>query len=104
MSVFGDANLNVVQQINTSKGELAYNVIDLELPRTADGKVDVGEFGTGDFDKLQVRYAASVDLLSRRVDGVWGRAGRGRSFFEFGPVRDNETASPRRPRSWRCRA
>merc|ERR1719504_306782 len=47
MSVFGEANLNVVQQINTSKGELAYNVIDIELPRTADGKVDVGESATG---------------------------------------------------------
>ena len=29
----------------------------------------------------EVRCAASVDLLSRRVDGVWGRAGRGCFFF-----------------------
>ena len=36
-----------------------------------------------DLDRLKlgpmVRHTASVDLLARRVDGVWGRAGR------FGP-------------------
>jgi adenylyl-sulfate kinase len=31
----------------------------------------------------EVRYTASVDLLSRRIDGVWGRAGRGWSHFRF---------------------
>ena len=30
-----------------------------------------------------VRVSASVDLLSRRIDGVWGRAGRGWSLFRF---------------------
>ena len=30
-----------------------------------------------------VRHTVSVDLLSRRVDGVWGRAGRRWSFFRF---------------------
>jgi D-3-phosphoglycerate dehydrogenase len=71
MSVFGDANLNVVQQINTSKGELAYNVIDLELPRTADGKVDVGEFGTGDFDKLQAKIMEVSGVKSTRFISDW---------------------------------
>ena len=33
--------------------------------------------------RASVGGAASVDLLSRRVDGVWGRAGRGWSFFRF---------------------
>ena len=71
MSVFGEANLNVVQQINTSKGELAYNVIDLELPRTADGKVDVGEFGTGDFDKLQAKIMEVSGVKSTRFISDW---------------------------------
>ena len=36
----------------------------------------------------EVRYAASVALLSRRVDGDWGRAGRGWSLFQIRAVSD----------------
>jgi hypothetical protein len=43
-------------------------------------------------------YSASVDLLSRRVEGVWARAGRGWSFFRFW------AGSGRRPPRWRLHA
>ena len=35
----------------------------------------------------ECRTSASDYLLSRRVDGVWGRADRGWSFFDFGAIR-----------------
>ena len=30
LSLLGDANLNVVDMVNKSRGEIAYNIIDLE--------------------------------------------------------------------------
>jgi D-3-phosphoglycerate dehydrogenase len=32
MSLFGDARINILQQMNTSRGEIAYNVIDVDKP------------------------------------------------------------------------
>merc|ERR1719504_190292 len=69
MSVFGEANLNVVQQINTSKGELAYNVIDVELPRDADGKAQVGDFES--FDDLQSKIMEVEGVKSSRYISDW---------------------------------
>lgn len=31
LGVFGDASLNILQQVNKSRGDVAYNVIDVEL-------------------------------------------------------------------------
>jgi hypothetical protein len=59
-----------------------------------------------DLDRLKlgpmVRHTASVDLLARRVDGVWGRAGR------FGPpaaamARGESRDGPRRCRRTKIR-
>lgn len=36
MAKFGEAKLNVMQQINTSRGDIAYNVVDVELPAGMD--------------------------------------------------------------------
>ena len=71
MSVFGDADLNVIQQINTSKGDIGYNVIDVELPRTEDGKVDVGVFGKGSFDQLQAKIMEVSGVKSTRFISDW---------------------------------
>ena len=43
----------------------------VELPRTADGKVDVGEFGTGDFDKLQAKIMEVSGVKSTRFISDW---------------------------------
>jgi len=64
MSVFGDANINVVQQMNTSRGPVAYNVIDLEVTRTADGKIDQGGFDS--FEALQHKIMHLTGIKSSR--------------------------------------
>jgi D-3-phosphoglycerate dehydrogenase len=64
MSVFGDANINVVQQINTSRGPVAYNVIDLEVTRTEDGRIDQARFDS--FEALQHRIMAITGIKSSR--------------------------------------
>jgi len=62
-----------------------------------------------DLDRLKlgpmVRHTASVDLLARRVDGVWGRAGRfGPPAAAMASSRDRESRNgPRRCRRTRTR-
>mmetsp|Transcript_34360 Transcript_34360/g.105583 ORF Transcript_34360/g.105583 Transcript_34360/m.105583 type:complete len:450 (+) Transcript_34360:154-1503(+) len=69
MSVFGGAGINVSQQINTSKGEIAYNVVDLELPRNADGKPELSSFKS--FDELQAAIMELDGVKSSRLISDW---------------------------------
>ena len=38
LQAISDANLNILQQVNKSRDNIAYNVIDVELDSLADGK------------------------------------------------------------------
>ena len=58
-----------MQQINTSKGEIAYNVVDVELPRDADGKAQVGDFES--FDDLQCKIMEVEGVKSSRFISDW---------------------------------
>jgi D-3-phosphoglycerate dehydrogenase len=49
LSVLADANLNVVDMVNKSRGEIAYNIIDIE----------------GDIDGDVIDKVASVDGVMR---------------------------------------
>ena len=49
LSVLADANLNVVDMVNKSRGEIAYNIIDIE----------------GDIDEVVIDKVASVDGVMR---------------------------------------
>ena len=49
LSVLADANLNVVDMVNKSRGEIAYNIIDIE----------------GDIDEAVIDKVASVDVVMR---------------------------------------
>ncbi|KAJ1451569.1 hypothetical protein M885DRAFT_446404 [Pelagophyceae sp. CCMP2097] len=69
MTVFGDANINVVQQINASRGDIAYNVIDLELSRQADGSVAVSEKFS--VDEIQRHIMALEGVKSSRFINDW---------------------------------
>ena len=49
LSVLADANLNVVDMVNKSRGEIAYNIIDIE----------------GNIDEAVIGKVASVDGVMR---------------------------------------
>merc|ERR1712183_133580 len=57
---FGDFGLNILQQINASRGTVAYNVVDVELPENKDG-------GVVCFKKLQERITMVDGVLSSNI-------------------------------------
>jgi len=63
---FSDNKLNILQQINTSRGEIAYNVIDLELPDDRD---------VISFKKLQEKITMIDGVLSTAI--LFGEPGKG---------------------------
>jgi len=69
MSVFGEGGLNILQQVNMSRGDIAYNVIDLEIVRKDDGSIDTTNFG--DFDKLQETILSIEGVKSTRFINDW---------------------------------
>lgn len=64
---FAKENLNIVQQINQSRGEIAYNVLDID---TASGKDEVLCF-----KQVQERITMLDGVLSSRV--LYGQRGKG---------------------------
>uniref|UniRef100_A0A7S1BYJ6 phosphoglycerate dehydrogenase n=1 Tax=Corethron hystrix TaxID=216773 RepID=A0A7S1BYJ6_9STRA len=65
---FGESELNILQQINASRGTVAYNVVDVELPENKDG-------GVVCFKKLQERITMVDGVLSSNI--IYGPAGKG---------------------------
>lgn len=63
--VFGHAQLNILQQINQSKGNVAYNVVD----------VDTSGHGVVDFKDVQEKITMLDGVLSSRV--IYGVPGTG---------------------------
>ncbi len=64
--VFAKANLNILQQINQSRGEVAYNVLDID-PSSLEGSVSLKD--------LQKKLTMTDGVLSSRV--VFGTPGIG---------------------------
>lgn len=63
--VFSDMELNILQQINQSRGEVAYNVVD----------VDISGHGVVDFKDTQEKITMLEGVLSSRV--IYGVPGTG---------------------------
>jgi len=63
--VFGKHELNILQQINQSRGEVAYNVVD----------VDISDHGVVDFKETQEEITMLDGVLSSRV--IYGVPGTG---------------------------
>ena len=64
---FAKAHLNIVQQINQSRGEIAYNVLDID-PVIADGS-------TANLQSLQRAVTTLDGVLSSRI--LFGTPGAG---------------------------
>jgi len=56
LSVFGNAGINIVQQINTSRGDLAYNVIDIER--------------LSSFEDVHFKSWDALQFLLTSIDGI----------------------------------
>jgi D-3-phosphoglycerate dehydrogenase / 2-oxoglutarate reductase len=67
LEVFGSQKLNIIQQINLSKGEVAYNVLDFD-PVIADGS-------TCSLSELQRAVTMLPEVMSSRV--LFGTPGTG---------------------------
>lgn len=65
---FSEMKLNILQQINTSRGSIAYNVIDLELP---EDKKD----GVVSFKNIQEKITMIDGVLSTAI--LFGEPGKG---------------------------
>lgn len=63
--VFASAGLNIEQQVNKSRGDVAYNVVD----------ISIGEHGVVDFKDVQERITMLEGVLSSRV--LYGVPGTG---------------------------
>ena len=63
--VFASAGLNIEQQVNKSRGDVAYNVVD----------ISIGEHGVVDFKDVQERITMLDGVLSSRV--LYGVPGTG---------------------------
>ncbi|EEC48873.1 predicted protein [Phaeodactylum tricornutum CCAP 1055/1] len=64
-SCIGEMDVNIVQQINQSRGEIAYNVIDLDVKTDHEGKVNL--------TKLQREITMLDGVLSSRIlSGIRG--------------------------------
>lgn len=73
MSIFGTAQINVLQQINASRGDIAYNVIDIEKPTKLD---DVTSFNFKSWDALQEALTSIDGIKSTRfILGTGGGTG-----------------------------
>ncbi|KAJ8613014.1 hypothetical protein CTAYLR_004064 [Chrysophaeum taylorii] len=72
MSLFGSSQINILQQINASRGDIAYNVIDIEKPGPA---ADVTTFNFKSWDALQSALTAIPGVKSTRF--IMGNAGAG---------------------------
>jgi D-3-phosphoglycerate dehydrogenase len=72
MTVFGANEINVLQQVNTSKGKIAYNVIDLELHRTSDGAAAMNTSGKEvPITEVQTAIMALKGVISSRFINDW---------------------------------
>ena len=69
-AVFGNANINVLQQINASRGDVAYNVIDIAKPTG-----DVTSLNFKSWDALQEALTNIPGVKSTRF--VYDYAGKG---------------------------
>jgi D-3-phosphoglycerate dehydrogenase / 2-oxoglutarate reductase len=65
--IFAKANININQQINMSKGDIAYNVLDIDPATAADTKVELKD--------LQKEVTMLDGVLSSRV--LFGTPGAG---------------------------
>jgi len=63
--VFANADLNILQQINQSRADVAYNVVD----------IDMGGHGVVDFKEVQEKITMLEGVLSSRV--IYGVPGTG---------------------------
>ena len=63
--VFAAAGLNILQQINQSRGDVAYNVVD----------IDIGGHDVFDFKEAQEKITMLEGVLSSRV--IYGVPGTG---------------------------
>ena len=63
---FAEANLNILQQINQSRGEIAYNVLDVDTTTTED---------VLSFKQVQEKITMLDGVLSSRV--IYGKPGTG---------------------------
>jgi len=68
LEAFSKHNLNIVQQINQSKGDIAYNVVDLDLSNHKDKDVI-------SFKNIQKEITMLDGVLSSRI--IFGVAGTG---------------------------
>ena len=65
--IFAKAKLNIIQQINQSRGDIAYNVLDVDPATAADTKLELKD--------LQKEVTMLDGVLSSRV--LFGTAGAG---------------------------
>ena len=66
LGVISDANLNILQQVNKSRNDVAYNVIDVELDSLGDGKFQT-------WSELQERLTMIDGVVSSRfMNDVFG--------------------------------
>ena len=60
LSIFGDHNLNIQQQVNKSRGDVAYNVIDVEIQEGTQWKA------------IQKDITMIDEVISSRF--IWGKS------------------------------
>ena len=58
--LFGDAKINVIQQVNASRGDVAYNVIDLAKPDES------AELTYASWEELQAALTSVENVISTR--------------------------------------
>merc|ERR1712008_60502 len=67
LDTFGKADLNIVQQVNLSRGDIAYNVLDVDCEGSNSGVLD--------FKNLQKEITMLDGILSSRI--IYGAPGTG---------------------------
>lgn len=92
MSLFGSAQINVLQQINASRGDIAYNTIDIEKPGPM---ADVSTFNFKSWDALQEALTQIPGVKSTRF--IMGNAGTGYAINLDGQTHGIGTHKPERP-------
>ena len=65
--IFAKANMNIIQQINQSRGDIAYNVLDVDPSTADDNKLELKD--------LQKEVTMLDGVLSSRV--LFGTPGAG---------------------------
>jgi len=89
MNIFGDAGVNIQQQLNTSRGDIAYNVIDVEKPTASD---DPSSFTYKSWNELQRAITALEGIKSTRF--LDNRPGTGYAIQYDGKVYGIDYAYP----------